>query len=151
MLKIRDKILWRSFPLGKISDDLRDLHDGVSRFSKKKKIEIACLISKFYSFLFRFHGSKTVKQNWVGWKKLRNRGFMAFFFYTRSKNWKCQKINPFFPEKNFCIIEKVLIWQVFCVKTFRLHYIWLYWSLEIEKKTRRLNFVSFSGLENSET
>ena len=38
----------------------------------------------------------------------------------------------------------------FSVQTFCLYYIWLFWTLQIEK-TRRLNFVSFSGLENNET
>ena len=46
--------------------------------------------------------------------------------------------------------KKINLTSFFRVQTFRLYYIWLFWSLKIEK-ARRLNFVSFSGLENSET
>ena len=76
---------------------------------------------------------------------------MAFLYYQRSEKQKFQKINCFSPEKCFCITEKIL--QVFIRhQTLRLHYtcIRIFLTLKIEK-TRNLNFVSFSGLENSET
>ena len=77
-------------------------------------------------------------------------GFMAFFYYSRSKKWKFQKINLFFSWKMFLRNRKRINLTFFLYSNVSFYCIRLFWTLKIGK-TRRLNFVSFWGLENGET
>ena len=90
-----------------------------------------------------------MKQNWVGWKKIEKSGF---FYHSSSKKWKLQKINLFFSWKTFLHNRTRINLKNFfsCSNVSRLLYLIIFDSENLKKK-RRPNFVSFSGLEKSET
>ena len=85
-----------------------------------------------------------LKQNWeigVLWP-------ISFIQGLKNKNFK--KLTCFSWKMVLHNRKKINLTSFFRVQTFRLYYIWLFWTLKIEK-TRCLNFVSFPGLGNSET